>query len=560
MESGHKELDLIEFCLENELAQIIRPLSLRAQRKALKLTICIAPSLPKTLVGNPARLRQIVEHLVDHAIRSAESGAVDIEVGGAPARHSGKVGMKLCVRHVGTGMPGDRQENVPEPSGKGNGWLRQQCAGSGSALRIARELVEMEGGTLGFENRPGCDSAFCAMLDFEAVLAQQCGVAASISLGDRVVLVVEGNATTRMRLVTLLESWDAKSAEAATAQDGLARLQQATCEGMPFDAVLVNSELPDGSGWLLAEHVQRHPDCSEVVVLMLTPDDAVAYADRIAQMKMVIGLDKPVFPSALFNGLTRGLGLARARPPGPEMTSRQRTHRLDLLVAEDNLLNQKLLQRMLEKMGHRVEVAPDGMATLALWQSHPFDAILMDVDMPKMNGYEATEAIRELERGSGRHIPVIAMTAHAWGEAREACLAAGMDGYLSKPINIPELYEEMNKLLQVRTDAVQPAYVDPRTHPELFYEMTRIFLNDYPKYLSALREGIAEGNDIAVRRNAHALKGMCIVFGAQPASQAARQVELAASRARNGGGAAALERELAHLKDQLVERLAALKL
>jgi len=325
-------------------------------------------------------------------------------------------------------------------------------------------------------------------------------------------------------------------------------------KGQPLDAVLIDVEMPEGAGWAHAEWLQHHPDYAEAVIMLCRPGETLDAAG--ARQGVPYCLEKLAPFSELLTVLCKALGLpVPPLAPGRKALARH-ARSLTVLVAEDNPLNQKLALRILEKMGHRVVFAETGREAFEFWRAGEFDVILMDVDMPEMDGYEATAEIRAYEQGSGRHIPIMAMTAHVMPDVREACLAAGMDGFLAKPINLAELEVF---LVGIVGSEVLTGYVDAGRNPALFAEMVEIFIRDYPGYLSEVRNGLSSGDMEKVRRSAHALKGMCMVFAAGAASDAAWGVEHAADIAACSSAAERLERELLALKSSLEERRSSLK-
>jgi CheY-like chemotaxis protein len=276
--------------------------------------------------------------------------------------------------------------------------------------------------------------------------------------------------------------------------------------------------------------------------MMLTSEVQRGHAARCREMGIASYLMKPVSQSELLDAIMTALGEPLQQAPQliTRHSLREARRKLDLLLAEDNAVNQTLAVRLLQKLGHKVTVANNGLEAVQHWQNGNFDAILMDVDMPKMNGFEATERIRELEQSSGAHIPILAMTAHAMQGAREECLGHGMDGYLSKPIDTELLWNELDKLVQIAVadiPTVKPVRLLPIVdfaqarktmddNQELFEEIVSLFLEDAPPHLQRINEGLAQNDMQTVRHGAHALKGMVGIFGAERSMFAAAQVEM----------------------------------
>jgi CheY-like chemotaxis protein/HPt (histidine-containing phosphotransfer) domain-containing protein len=349
----------------------------------------------------------------------------------------------------------------------------------------------------------------------------------------------------------------------------LSELTRAAASGLPYPLVLLDVQMPEMDGFELVEHMRGLNLGAAATVMMLTSQGQRGDAERCRSLEVASYLSKPIAPSELLNALMTALGEPLQESP-PLITRhylRETGRRLKLLLAEDNLVNQKLATTLLQRQGHQVTVANNGLEAVAHWQQGGFDAILMDVDMPEMNGYQATQRIREIEQQNGQHIAIIAMTAHAMQGAREVCLSHGMDGYVSKPIALDILLLELNRLVPTRP-SVSDAMADlaPAAHVsgggpspvvdfaklrqgidnnrELFDELVQLYRTDAPMKLAALREGQAQADSDKVRHAAHALKGMVGIFAAERTLAAAQAVEMLAGRSDCTDAIAHLEQAL----------------
>lgn len=369
-------------------------------------------------------------------------------------------------------------------------------------------------------------------------------------LRGRSVLLLSDDSGYCERLVRWMGAADLQAVSVTAGMVMRAQLEERSEQGQPVDVVLIDVEIPEGAGWAEAEWLQRHPDYAEAVIMLCRPGERLESA--AGRQDMPYCVEKQASFTALAGVICGALGLPLPASPGTRKVFGRHARSLTVLVAEDNPLNQKLAQRVLEKMGHKAVFAETGRQALACWQSGGIDAILMDVDMPEMDGYEATSKIRAREHGSGRHIPIMAMTAHVMPDVREACLAAGMDGFLPKPINLGEL--ELY-LAGVAGCGQRSGYVDAAKNPALFAEMAEIFIRDYPAYLSEVRIGLSAGDMEKVRRSAHALKGMCMVFSANVASDTAWEVERATDIDACSRATDRLEQELEAFRKSLQARL-----
>jgi PAS domain S-box-containing protein len=577
IEAGKLEVEQIEFSLEQLMRETVKSLALRAHEKGLELLLHVASDVPDRLVSDPGRLRQVLVNLIGNAIKFTERGEVEVSVVRLDAEPDGSRPIRFCVRDTGIGIAPEKQITVFESFSQADTSTTRHYGGTGLGLTISTQLVELMGGHIGVESEPGVGSSFHFTLNLAT--ATQWALSAYRSTG-RVeglpVLVTDDNATNRRLLEQVLRSWKMVPTIVAGAEQALAEFERATAAGNPYAVALVDLQMPGMDGFELVEKMNLRHDAHAPTVMMLTSEGQRGHGARCRQLGVASYLVKPVSQSELLDALMTALG----EPPMPNPplitrhSLREARRKLALLLAEDNAVNQRLAVRLLEKLGHTVTVAVNGVQAVEHWRQGQFDAILMDIDMPLMNGYEATAHIREQERanGSGR-IPIVAMTAHAMRGAREECLAHGMDGYLSKPIDTDALWLELDALAHragppqgaaaghaaVSGAAATPVADFDKTRQsmdndrELFDELAQIYLRDATPLLTSARRGVAEADGEMVRHAAHAIKGMVSIYGARRTIQAAERLE----RLDTTGATAALS--LAELEAAMDELGAALQ-
>ena len=584
IEAGKLDLDLVHFKLRDELGETLKALAIRAHKKGLELSYHVRPEVPDGLMGDPGRLRQIVVNLVGNAIKFTEEGEVVVRVE-VESQTSDKARLHFGVTDTGPGISLEQQKQVFEPFEQADGSMTRRYGGTGLGLAISRRLAEMMHGRLWVESEPGQGSTFHFTAGFG--LGQSLEVPApageSGSLGDLPVLVVDDNATNRRILEEMLLSWRMVPSAAEGGCSALESLERARAAGRAFRLVLLDARMPDLDGFAVAERIKGDPGLAGATILMLTSDRRRGDAERCRELGIAVTLTKPITQSELFDGIVTALGcrspairstqrLASAQPAKVERSLR-------ILLVEDNVVNQGLAVRLLERRSHRVVVTQNGREALQALEEAGFggfDAVLMDVQMPEMDGFEATAAIRAREKTQGTHLPIIAMTAHAMKGDRERCLKAGMDGYVSKPVRAVDLLEEVERLASGGAATRDPSSVpSPAAEPApgevldraallervegdraLLAELVGLFLQDCPRLLAGIREAVARGDAKALERAAHACKGAVSNFAAPAATAAALRMEQMSREgnlAQAAEGCAALEAEIERLNPVLEE-------
>ncbi|HTV54855.1 MAG TPA: response regulator, partial [Terriglobia bacterium] len=447
IEAGRLDLDVVDFNLLDTLEETLQTFGLRAGEKGIELACDIGEKVPQVVRGDPTRLRQVLTNLLGNALKFTERGEVVLSVT-SEDQPENRLRLRFTVQDTGIGIPASKVEHIFEPFSQADASMTRKYGGTGLGLTISSRLVEMMGGKIWAVSEEGHGSSF--HFEVEAGVAHN-AVSAShtepVALHGIRVLVVDDNATNRRILAEILGRWGMRVRAAADGSTALMMLEEAEQGGDPAQLIITDAQMPEMDGFALAEQVMRNPKLAGSRVMMLTSNAQRGDAARCRRAGLAAYLTKPVRRAELRQSIFQALGQF-SRASGPAVGGSNESPpsedtpsvALNILLAEDNAVNQKLAQRLLEKAGHSVMLARNGREALELLGSHSFDVILMDVQMPEMDGFEATAAIREKEAKTGGHIPIIAMTAHAMKGDEERCLQGGMDAYVPKPIQRKQLY------------------------------------------------------------------------------------------------------------------------
>jgi len=462
IEAGKIDLETVDFDLRDCLETTLKTLALRADEKGLELLCEVAPEVPNLVRGDSSRLRQVVINLIGNAIKFTNKGEVALRVKN-DVRMGDQLLLHFTVADTGIGIAETKRESIFEPFTQADSSTTRKYGGTGLGLTISTRLVEMMGGTIWVTSEVGRGSEFhfTAQLQVADSKAVEIGTIAppEILRGVRV-LVVDDNRTNRRILDGMLNRWEMKVTDVEGGEEALAQLCAAQNSGDPYRLVLTDMHMPHMDGFALVERIRRMPELSAATIMMLTSAGHRGDAARCQELGVSAYLLKPIRQSELREAVARVLGAKEAKGAIPLITryslqdAREPAASLRIVLAEDNLVNQRLATRLLEKRGHFVVLASNGLEAVAACERESPDLILMDVQMPEMDGFEATIAIREKEKGSGKHVPIVAVTAHAMKGDREKCLASGMDGYLTKPIRPQELDEVLESYVAKRLEAV----------------------------------------------------------------------------------------------------------
>ncbi|TVS20142.1 MAG: response regulator [Planctomycetaceae bacterium] len=451
IEAGKLDLLIAEFDLRESLEDVVRSFAFRAHAKGLELACRVHPDTPERLLGDVGRLRQIINNLVSNAIKFTEVG--EVFVGVQPlSQQADQVVLQFSVTDTGIGIAPEKQRLIFSAFEQADSSSTRRYGGTGLGLAISSYLVEYMGGRLWVDSQVDHGSQFHFTARF-AIAPDRPPEAPTepVCLTSTRVLIVDDNATNRHILGEMLRNWGVKVTEVENAQQAFEILQQAHQAGEPFSLVLNDACMPVIDGFHLAEKIRTDKSLGSTIIMMLTSGDRPGDIQRCKQLGIGSYLLKPIKQSELFDALISELRINQAQEdvshPSIEPPTFEPSRPLRVLLAEDSLFNQKLAVALLEKRGHRVMVAQHGLEAVAAVEQHEFDVMLMDVQMPEMDGLEATRAIRQLEEGSQKHLPIIAMTAHAMKGDRERCLEAGMDAYVAKPVRAKELFEAIEQVL-----------------------------------------------------------------------------------------------------------------
>jgi PAS domain S-box-containing protein len=567
IEAGKLEIDPVPFALRDCVEGLLKPLALRAHAKNLELSVRVAPDIPDALVGDSGRLQQILVNLVGNAIKFTEQGEVVVSVSqlppvNAPSNLQSEIcNLQFSVKDTGIGIPPNKLQAILEPFTQADSSTTRKYGGTGLGLSIGRKLAELMEGRLWVESEPGRGSTF----HFTVRLGVQTGAPAQRRAVDferlrgLPILIVDDNRTNRRILEEVLTNWGASPVSVDGGAAALDALRSAHETGRAFPIVLLDAMMPEMDGYMVAERIAADPTLRVTRVVLLSSSEMAGDQARREALKIPASLLKPIRQSELLDLLMRLLSSrpGHAVPPrtvSPDGTATGRPPRhLKILLAEDHVVNQRVVTTMLEKRGHTVTIAGDGCKALELWRRMPFDLVLMDVQMPELDGFEAVAAIRKAERETGRHTPVLALTAHAMKGDKERCLEGGFDGYLSKPVRSDQLFALVDDLVTRsgdRSDVSGGPTVVRASDREVFdrrvalqctagdeallNELLGLFLDDCPRRLDEIRSAIRASDGKALRRAGHTISGAASNFAAPEVMAAARRLETAGAAAAFG--------------------------
>jgi len=542
IEAGKLELETIEFPLRDFLGESLRIMAAKAHEKGLELAYRVLPEVPDRLWGDGPRLRQVILNLVGNAVKFTDSGEIIVTVRCDHLSDSGAF-LRFSVRDTGIGIASEVQEQIFNPFQQADGSTSRRFGGTGLGLAISRRLVELMGGAVWIESRPGRGSTFHFTAWFSsAVSSPGPELPYNMNLTGIRVLVVDDNTSCRKIIGEILESWGMIPTPARGEESAKQEILAAEENRNPFTLAIVDGDLPNGEGAALVRWIQRR-EHSPIHVLVTI---AVAQGNNRADFQEGTAgvLRKPVRPSDLLDAVIPAVKgeTGPTAPPSRAAPARAKksVRPLRILVAEDTPFNQTYFQRLLNRWGHDATVVDTGKKALTALEKNDFDLILMDIQMPVMDGYEATAAIRERERKTGGHIPIIALTAHAMRGDREECLKAGMDEYVSKPVSSSALFAAIEALVtdfakdRIALEVIpkKKLFSEMKALLEnfdqdwnLFRECVHIFISEYPALLKNIGDKRAMGDAEGLERAAHALKGMLGNFQAESPALKARILE-----------------------------------
>jgi two-component system, sensor histidine kinase and response regulator len=558
IESGHMDLESVDFDLvelvEDALAMFAQP----AENKGLELhSQFMPPDVPGALRGDPFRLRQIVANLISNAIKFTEEGEVVVRVALLGATET-ETRLSLCVEDTGIGIAPEAQARIFEHFSQADGSTTRKFGGTGLGLAICKRLVELMGGSIRVESTPGQGAKFCLELQLpKATAGFEKAIPAPAMLGGTRVLVVDDNQTNREILQQQLGSWGMQVECAAGGEEALHRMAAAVDTGTPFQLAILDMHMPKMDGMQLARTLHTQPRLAGTRLVMLTSTYASTDLRARQEAGILRHINKPIRRADLLRVISGVLASHPSAPDHalPESARAQTSGRHSVLLVEDNPVNQQVAQAMLTKLGMQMALANDGREAVEQVKAHDFDLILMDCQMPVMDGYEATAAIRRLPEARGAHLPIIALTANAMQGDRQKCLEAGMDDFLSKPYSLMQLKTALLRWLPA-TNPAEPAEAAPQADAHalansaaaapainlnvlealreldpdggmgLAREIMRTFLVSAQQRVAHIEQAIATGDSESLGQAAHALKSSSANVGAETLSGLYRQLEL----------------------------------
>jgi len=540
IEAGRLEFEKTPFNFRGFMDESLKIMGMKSHEKGIELAYRIAPGTPNHLLGDPIRLRQVLLNLVDNAIKFTDEGEVIVYVA-AQSQTDYEVVLHISVVDTGIGIPKDRQRGIFGAYNQGDPSTLRQYGGTGLGLAVSAQLVDLMGGNIKLKSRPFQGSRFRFTACF---IKQQDGEshqprATRPELAGLKVLVVDDSNSACKITVEIIEGLQIDTVSAIGPQEAIKVLSKSQVNNEPFDLLLIDSDMPETNGFSLVEWIFNQQISDAGIVMMMTFPHLKRKAELEA-LGVTASIVKPFGAPELEAIILGALGLDE---PETELSAkmlkngiRTPSRSLKILVAEDTLFNQKFIQRLLDRWNHQFTIVRDGRQALDALKNESYDIVLMDVQMPNLNGLEATKAIRIEEQQSKAHIPIIAMTAHAIKGDRERCLDAGMDEYVSKPIDSDKLFNAIERLTGDQGKPGTTEDLAPGIDQELLLkafdgdwdflkEVVDIFLSDYPGLLDNLRRAHKDGESDTLMRAAHSLKGMLKNFQADSAAEIAFDLE-----------------------------------
>ena len=612
IEAGKLELESAPFSLRDLMGETLKSVGVRASEKGLELAYRVDPQVADGLVGDPLRLRQVIVNLVGNAIKFTERGEVVANVelvrgegGESPSNDMHESPLTTClhfsVRDTGIGIAPDKHHLIFESFAQADGSSTRRFGGTGLGLTISKQLVGMMNGRIWLDSNLDQGSTFHFSASF-GIASEPISKPAleNIDLQGLSILIVDDNATNRRILHEVVSGWQMQPTCVDCGQAALTAITEAARHGQPFSLVLLDGMMPRMDGFHVAERINALPELTNLMVMMLSSADRVEDAAQCRTLGLANYLRKPVSASELFDAIQTALGGRITERYAPLQSAAEPlatgNRSFNILLAEDNVVNQRVAVRILEKRGHIVTTVANGQEAVQALACEKFDLVLMDVQMPLMDGLEATVAIRLAERKIGGYVPIIAMTAHAMRGDRERCLTAGMDDYVSKPVDAQQLFaviERTSNTCQIaaqaakthpmarRTDSVsaviaesatpaKPAAAEALTFDlnslrvrleedfELLEELVELFLESSPGLLLEIESAVLHRDCHTVERAAHALKGALHNLCAGPCAQAAQELESLGKsndEAKLDQSLATLQHELHRLRAELAETI-----
>ena len=546
IEAGKLSLERIPFSIRELLGDTMKSLALRAHRKGLELACHVATVVPEFVTGDPHRLRQVVVNLVGNAIKFTETGEVVLDVD-VDESNDQTLNLHFRVTDTGIGISPDQMLTIFKAFEQADTSTTRRYGGTGLGLAISSRLVELMEGRVWVDSEQGKGSTFHFLARFGVATPEnkenETKIYPPMLQGLRV-LIVDDNATNRRILVEILNLWMMKPFAVASVKEAMQELQKMADAGNPYEMILTDACMPEFDGFSLASQIKVHRELCRSMIMMLTSGDRPGDVRRCKELGISAYLVKPIKQSELLDAILVAIGgdsVLTGHHPTSAAVHRKTANRKSILLAEDSLINQKLAIGLLEKWGHRVTVANTGLEAVTLSENQEFDLVLMDVQMPELDGLDATRAIRQREAQSGKHLPIVAMTAHAMKGDRERCLEVGMDDYLMKPIRAEELFQALER---IGNDSGKPAIHETAAvksgdrvnwdsaklavnhDEELLRQVLDAFLEEGPQLAETMCKSVESHDSKRFQRAAHTLKSGLRMFGVQTLANDVERLEL----------------------------------
>jgi signal transduction histidine kinase/DNA-binding response OmpR family regulator len=528
------ELEPIPFSVRDHLADLLKPLVFRAEQKELEVVCHVLPDVPSIAVGDPGRLRQVLVNLLGNAIKFTERGQILVQVE-VESKAPNETVLHYFVSDSGIGIAAAKQRQIFEPFKQADGSTTRRFGGTGLGLTISATLVELMGGRVWLDSAPLEGSTFHFTVRLGVTDARP--EPPPVNLTDLPVLIVDDNSVNRRVLHELLVRWRMRPTAVDSGAAALQTLAEASASGKPFPLILLDAIMPEMDGFEVARRIHDDAQLGGSTIMMLSSSGHLEESARCRELGIASQLTKPIDQRELLSAIGRLLAREpgqRAALPSSMLPAELPERRLHILLAEDNPVNQRLAASLLQRRGHKVTIANNGREAVAAIEHTAFDVVLMDVQMPEMGGFEATAAIRALERHGDHRTPIIAMTAHAMKGDRERCLESGMDEYMTKPLDPRQLCGLVEQIVDARPGVPPDARADGFSldvlarvggDRELLAEISRLFVDDAPRHLARIRAALDAHDGDGLGRAAHGLKGAAANFDALDVVAAARALE-----------------------------------
>ena len=557
IEAGKLTIEDVEFNLADTVRDTLKALSIKAHEKDIELASHIPLDMPQQVVGDPVRLRQVLFNLVGNAIKFTDNGEVIVSVE-EQWRSDGELGIHVTVEDTGIGIPSDRLQSIFDSFTQVDSSMARKFGGTGLGLTITSQLLSLMKGRIWVRSEEGKGSTFHFSLPLKLSEAASLGGSRDATpLVDKSALIVDDNETNRRILNDMLRHWNMRTTLADGAAAALKELENASRDNCPFDIVLLDGMMPVVDGFQLAGMIKQRPDLKCGTIMMLSSADQPQSAEKCADLQITNFLVKPVGATALLEAILVALGDETATrqlhqadggqedAADDDQIQSKPNRSLSVLVVDDHEANRDLARKILERRGHHCVEAADGQEAVDAVVSSQFDLLLMDVQMPNLDGFQATGRIREQEDSAGARLPIVALTAHAMSGDREKCLAAGMDSYLAKPIDARELVAVVERLGGVTSSPeTQRSKAGNRSSSDgtgdfdfgtaldrlngevdLLLDVMNHFENDSPRLIATIKEAINTADGPALQSAAHRLKSLIGTYDHQRGVELALQLE-----------------------------------